>query len=413
MVPSQSFEPSQEPSTSMLPSLEPSAQPSTIPSDLPSNGPSKGPSGRPSSTPSSAPIISPSEEPSAMPSKFPSAAPSMSPSGNPSMSAMPSVQASESPSTQPSNSTIPSSSPTDNTPTPSHSPSQSPTFCPTESSNAVLPNYWAPPLNTPGMACEYKRMKIQDHGDFTCMSVGEGICRDNGGYFGEWLFGVEEVERGVCNFSGICPQPDEFFDASTFPVLIDPATNRYPLTGTTYTDSETGEICKNENGQAIQGCNYAGTTHICIGENIDEDPTRYSAERPYMFFYNEKTHMFLYQLVCDAVGEGGRLPQLKMINNGALADDRYVSYPVDIVKFKKGATPYKNDVNVLWSMYVDWNGYTDSSRQVGELAAFIKTTHPSHCKQYVSATSTACWEVGADCSNVATPALYERDSCAL
>ena len=244
------------------------------------------------------------------------------------------------------------------------------------------------------------------------MSVGEGICRDNGGYFGEWRFGIEEVERGVCNFSGICPQPDEFFDASTFPVLIDPATNRYPLTGTTYTDSRTGEVCKNENGQAIQGCNYAGTTHICIGENIDEDPTSYSAERPYMFFYNEKTHMFLYQIVCDAVGEEGRLPQLKMINNGAIANDRYVKYPVDIVRFKKGPLPDTDEhYNSLWSMQIDWNGFKDSSRQIGELAAFIKTAHPSHCKQYVSATSTACWEVGADCSAVATPELYERDNC--
>ena len=38
-------------------------------------------------------------------------------------------------------------------------------------------------------------------------------------------------------------------------------------------------------------------------------------------FLQRKRHMFLYQIVCDAVGEEGRIPQLKMINDGAIAID--------------------------------------------------------------------------------------------
>mmetsp|Transcript_13009 Transcript_13009/g.28140 ORF Transcript_13009/g.28140 Transcript_13009/m.28140 type:complete len:342 (+) Transcript_13009:1249-2274(+) len=337
-----------------------------------------------------------SEEPSSMPSALPSSMPSLSfePSSEP--SSLPSAE--------------PSESPTSETDVPSSSPSSPPTFCEDEDTEIILPSYWIPPLDEPGIACENKRLKIPDHGEFTCMPVGEGICRDNGGNFGEWRFGIEEVTKPLCNFAGNCPQPDEFLDATTFPVLIDPATTRYPLTGTTYTDGD-GEICKNDNGQAIRGCNYAGTTHICIGENTEEDFTKYSKERPYMFFYNEKTHRFLYQLVCDATGQEGKLSQLKMINNEVLADDQYINWPVDIVKFKKGPTPDPNDGNNLWSMYVDWNGFKDAAKQAGELAAFTSVTHPSHCTEYVGATTLACWTDDCDAANVPTKKDFEVTDC--
>lgn len=198
---------------------------------------------------------------------------------------------------------------------------------------------------------------------------------------------------------------------NTFPVLIDPATTRYPLTGTSYTDSVTGEVCRNGYGEAIQGCNYAGTTHICISENIESDPNRYSNERPYMFFYNEKTHQYLYQLVCDGIGEEGKLPELKMVNNEEYADSTYINYPVDMVKFKKGATPNKNDSNELWKMVVDWNGFADpATRRRGQLASFIQVAHPKFCREYVSRTEKACWK--EDCDDVETPESYERFNCA-
>lgn len=135
-----------------------------------------------------------------------------------------------------------------------------------------------------------------------------------------------------------------------------------------------------------------------------------------MFFYNEKTHRFVYQLVCDGIGEEGKLPQLKMVNNEAYADNIYVKYPVDIVKFEKGSTPDPDDSNELWRMFVDWNGFKDlATKQAGRLAAFIDVVHPKLCKEYVSPTAMACWK--EDCDNamppIETPEDYEIDCNAI
>jgi len=274
--------------------------------------------------------------------------------------------------------------------------------------NAYIPNnYWVPPLDKPGMSCESVRLKISDHGEFSCIPIGEGICRDNGGAFGEWRFGIEEVATPPCEVTSKCRIGT---NADTFPVLIDPANTLYPITGTAFTDSDSGEICKNGLDEAIRGCNYAGTTHICISENIEDDPNRFSNERPYMFFYDEKSHQYLYQIVCDGIGEEGKLPKLKMVNQKDLADATYVDYPVDIVKFKKGATPNKEDSNELWKMYVDWNGFEDSEmRRRGKLASFIGVAHPNLCREYVSPTDKACWK--EHCGDVETTEDYERDDC--
>ena len=277
---------------------------------------------------------------------------------------------------------------------------------------AFIPsNYWVPPLDKPETTCEHVRLKIPDHGEFTCLPIGEGICRDNGGAFGEWRFGIEEVQTPPCEVTSICRIGTA---TDTFPVLIDPANTRYPITGTTFTDSDTGEICKNDLNEAVRGCNYAGTTHICISENIESNPNRYSNERPFMFFYDQKSHQYLYQLVCDGIGEEGKLPELKMVNQKDLADATYVDYPVDIVKFKKGATPNTDDSNELWRMYIDWNGFEDpDTRRIGKLASFIGVSHTKFCKEYVSATDKACWKEDCNDGSVATPEAYERDNCAL
>ena len=283
-------------------------------------------------------------------------------------------------------------------------------LCP--AGDAYIPsNYWLPPLDKPDMTCENVRLKISDHGDFSCIPIGEGICRDNGGAFGEWRFGIEEVDTPPCEVTSKCRIGTEI---DSFPVLIDPANTRYPITGTTFTNSETGKVCKNDLGEAIRGCNYAGTTHVCISENIESDPNRYSNERPYMFFYDEKSHQYLYQLVCDGIGEEGKLPELKMVNNEDLADSTYVDYPVDIVKFKKGATPNKDDANELWKMYVDWNGFEDpETRRIGKLASFIGVAHPKLCREYVSATDKPCWREDCNDGSVETPEDYERVDCEL
>ena len=131
-----------------------------------------------------------------------------------------------------------------------------------------------------------------------------------------------------------------------------------------------------------------------------------------MFFYDEKSHQYLYQLVCDGIGEEGKLPELKMANNEDLADAIYVDYPVDIVKFKKGATPNKDDANELWKMYVGWNGFEDpEARRIGKLASFIGVAHPKLCREYVSATDKPCWKENCNDGSVETPEDYERVDC--
>ena len=120
-----------------------------------------------------------------------------------------------------------------------------------------------------------------------------------------------------------------------------------------------------------------------------------------MFFYNEKTQQFLYQLVCDGIGTEGKKPMIKMVNNEDVP--QYADYPIDIVKAKKGFTNDPNDTNELWKVIMDWNGYEDpATRQIGKLTAFIKVAHQKFCTEYVGATDKACWEVGSDCSDVTT-----------
>ena len=270
----------------------------------------------------------------------------------------------------------------------------------TVSSASAMWGYWVPPLDEPGVSCEHKRIKIPDHGEYTCMTVGTGICRNNGGYFGEWRFGVNKFDESPAKckstpVGGVADCPKD----TSFPTIFDPATTSYAITGATWLDNDGKKACKVK-GVAQRNDAYAGTTHICIGENIDTDYKKFSEERPYMFFYNEKTHTFLYQLVCDGAGTEGKLPQLKMVNNEDLAHEMYVDYPVDITKFKKGTTADPADNNELWNAYVDWNGYADDKKQVGQLAAFIKTANPYFCQEYVGldkGATISCWD--NDCND--------------
>mmetsp|Transcript_15469 Transcript_15469/g.33432 ORF Transcript_15469/g.33432 Transcript_15469/m.33432 type:complete len:818 (+) Transcript_15469:75-2528(+) len=262
-------------------------------------------------------------------------------------------------------------------------------------------SYWVPPIDKPGGTCDFKKIKIPNRGEYTCLALGSSICRDNGGNFGKWWFGVEEVETEYTNNAGaVFPITD------TFPVLVDPAGNRYPITGTDYT--EDGSKCE-VGGEVQRDDNYAGTTHICIGETTETDYSKYSHERPYLFFYNEKTLEYPYQLVCDGIGTPGKLPMIKMVNNEDLAFETYIEYPVDITKFKKGFTADPTDANELWKMFIDWNGYADPPlNQVGQLAARIGVAHPNFCKEYLN-TDKKCWE--EDCSDVLTPNDPPYDTC--
>mmetsp|Transcript_15029 Transcript_15029/g.33594 ORF Transcript_15029/g.33594 Transcript_15029/m.33594 type:complete len:479 (+) Transcript_15029:220-1656(+) len=263
------------------------------------------------------------------------------------------------------------------------------------SSSATF-SYWLPPLDKVGFDCQYKQIKIGEEGSYACIELGTGICRDNGGAFGKWWFGVETT-------TAECILPDGTAQTITdsFPVLVDPSTMEYPVTGTTYDDN--GVRCGRD-------CNYAGTTHVCIIENTEDDPHKFSKERPTMFFYNEKTQQFLYQLVCDGIGEEGKIPQLKMVNNKEYASATYINYPVDIVKFKKGPTPNPDDSNELWKMFVDWDGINPQTG-VGQLAAFTSVAHSKFCTEYVSPTSKQCWEAGVDCDDVTTSQELPYTAC--
>ena len=275
----------------------------------------------------------------------------------------------------------------------------------TVSSASAMWGYWVPPLDEPGVSCEHKRIKIPDHGEYTCMTVGTGICRDNGGYFGEWRFGVNKFDESPAKckstpVDGVADCPKD-----TYPTIFDPATTSYAISGATWVKND-GSECRSPGGEAYRTNAFAGTTHVCIGENIDKNYAKFSQERPYMFFYNEKTHTFLYQLVCDGAGTEGKLPQLKMVNNEDLADEMYVDYPVDITKFKKGTTADPADNNGLWNAYVDWNGFNGN---VGQLAAFIKTANPYFCQEYIGigdGATISCWD--NDCED-ATSERYEAD----
>ena len=293
------------------------------------------------------------------------------------------------------------------------------------SSTSAMWGYWVPPLDEPGVSCEHRRIKIPGHGEYTCMTVGTGICRDNGGYFGKWRFGIDEIsddDMPIVDSNPVCMVD------TTYPTVIDPATNLYPLLGPTYLSND-GKRCIDTNppsnvGLATNACNYAGTTHICIGENIDTDYKKFSPERPYLFFYNEKTHTFLYQLICDGAGTEGKLPQLKMVNNEDLAYQQYVEYPVDITKFKKGTTADPEDMNELWKVFMDWNGYVPGSHQTkGQLAAFIGVAHPYFCQEYYGGTfddgeanpdpegegtTLSCWD--NDCSKAFDDDEFRADN---
>ena len=267
------------------------------------------------------------------------------------------------------------------------------------SASAIPWGYWVPPLDEPGVSCEHTRIKIPDHGEYTCMTVGTGICRDNGGYFGQWRFGINNFGESPGECLNVPTSNTTDCATDTYPTIFDPATTAYPITGATWLKND-GDVCT-VSGVAQRNDAYAGTTHICIGENIETDYSKFSYERPYMFFYNDKTHTFLYQLVCDGAGTEGKLPQLKMVNNEDLADKLYVEYPVDITKFKKGTTADPADNNELWNAYVDWIGYADDRlNQVGQLAAFIKTANPYFCQEYVGlgdGTPISCWD--NDCTD--------------
>ena len=173
------------------------------------------------------------------------------------------------------------------------------------------------------------------NGEFSCLVVGEALCRDNaenikegeeGGKFGFWRFGIDEVELDNGSTTGVV-------------TMWDPRVNHV------FSD-------------------FVGATHLCIGEiRGNDDPSAYSEERPWLIVYDEKRNDYMATLLCDGAeaslwdGSKSKRTMLKMVNNQDI--DMYTSYPVSVLKLKKGNTKDPNDDNALWKINYNADRTTD------------------------------------------------------
>ena len=123
--------------------------------------------------------------------------------------------------------------------------------------NAVTPDYWVAPIKSIGLTCIDNSVRAggDKDEDYTCITEGESICIDYEPYTpmgGRWSFGVKDG----------------------FVHLWNP------------------------NNEIVWS--YCRTvTHVCIGEEQGFDPNKFSEERPYMFFYDEKSQTRVGELTCD------------------------------------------------------------------------------------------------------------------
>jgi len=192
-----------------------------------------------------------------------------------------------------------------------------------------------PPVLPQAKCIGQKNIKVGPSGEFSCLQVGEALCRDNseninegeeGGKFGFWRFGIDEVELDNGSTTGVV-------------TLWDPKVNAV------FSD-------------------FVGASHLCIGEiRGNDDPAAYSEERPWLIVYNEKSDDYMATLLCDGAeaslwdGTESKRTQLRMINNEHI--DMYTSYPVGVVKLKKGNTKDPEDDDSLWKINYNADQTTD------------------------------------------------------
>ena len=116
--------------------------------------------------------------------------------------------------------------------------------------------YWVAPLNQLGLKCIDNSIRAggDKDDDYKCIAEGEAICIDYGrqSFGGQWTFGVKD----------------------SMVKLWDPNME------------VVWEFCSE-------------VTHVCIGEEHGSDPNRFSEERPYLTFYDEKTTEVVGKLTCD------------------------------------------------------------------------------------------------------------------
>ena len=126
----------------------------------------------------------------------------------------------------------------------------------TRKTSSVDPDYWIVPVKNVGLTCIDNSIRAggDKDDDYKCITEGEALCitYDDQYFGGKWTFGVKDSMVKLWN-----PKMEVVWEFCT-------------------------EV-----------------THVCIGEEHGYDPNRYSEERPYLNFYNEKTHEVLGSLTCD------------------------------------------------------------------------------------------------------------------
>ena len=124
-------------------------------------------------------------------------------------------------------------------------------------SEITLDRYWIAPIQDIGLTCIDNSIRAGGEKPLsTCIREGEAICKDYA-YdsplgAGRWTFGVKDGMAKLWN-----PRRERVW-----------------------------EFC-------------ADVSHVCIGEEHGYAPDRYSVERPYLYFYNEKTNDIVGRLDCD------------------------------------------------------------------------------------------------------------------
>mmetsp|Transcript_33015 Transcript_33015/g.72407 ORF Transcript_33015/g.72407 Transcript_33015/m.72407 type:complete len:469 (+) Transcript_33015:157-1563(+) len=177
----------------------------------------------------------------------------------------------------------------------------------------IASDYWSAPIPDLGLTCIDNSIRAGGGKPLTtCITDGEALCveYDDHRYFGgRWTFGIKDREIMLWN-----PR----------------------------------------NEMVWSWCMEA--SHICIGEEHGYQKDRYSNERPFMFFFDQKTQRRVGELKCDGtdgIGDRnlGQSSILKLVDNSNLG--QYVNYPVTAVKFKKGQTEDPTDDNFLWRVVFD------------------------------------------------------------
>ena len=126
--------------------------------------------------------------------------------------------------------------------------------------------YWIVPVKDVGLTCIDNSIRAGGDKDdeYKCLTDGEALCIEYEQQLpmgGKWTFGVQHGRAKLWN-----PKMEVVW-----------------------------EFCTD-------------VTHVCIGEEQGYDPNRFSTQRPYLKFYNERTHEVVGYLACD--GTDGKVRSL-------------------------------------------------------------------------------------------------------